>query len=96
MNLVSIMPDELKSPTMTAKWENTLMQIERGEVSAETFLSGIINMVKELIATTPAPSLKEKQRFSTSEKASDSIGNCPWCGSPVLDGKSSYYCSDRN
>lgn len=96
MNLVSIMPDELKSPAMTAKWENTLMQIERGEVSAETFLSGIINMVKELIATTPAPSLKEKQRFSTSEKASDSIGNCPWCGSPVLDGKSSYYCSDRN
>ncbi|MDD6617992.1 MAG: DNA topoisomerase 3 [Clostridiales bacterium] len=96
MNLVSIMPEELKSPAMTAKWENTLMQIERGEVSAEMFLSGIIIMVKELIAATPAPSLKEKQRFSTSEKASDFIGNCPWCGSPVLDGKSSYYCSDRN
>lgn len=96
MNLVSVMPESLKSPIMTAEWENTLMKIERGEVSDEAFLSGIIHMVNELVTTTSAPSLEKKQLFSTSTNLSDSIGTCPWCGSRVLDGKSSYYCSDRN
>lgn len=96
MNLVSVMPEPLKSPIMTAEWENTLMKIERGEVSDEAFLSGIIRMVNELVTTTSAPSPEKKQLFSTSTNSSDSIGTCPWCGSRVLDGKSSYYCSDRN
>ena len=96
MNLVSVMPEPLKSPIMTAEWENTLMKIERSEVSDEAFLSGIIHMINELVTTTSAPLPEKKQLFPTSTNSSDSIGTCPWCGSRVLDGKSSYYCSDRN
>lgn len=47
------MPENLKSPRMTAEWENTLMQIERGEVQAAAFLKGISNLVSKLVHVPP-------------------------------------------
>ena len=35
-NLVCVLPEQLTSPSMTAEWENTLMQIERGNADADT------------------------------------------------------------
>lgn len=93
IHLVSILPDKLKSPSLTAEWENALMKIEKGELIPETFMREIIQMVKNLIATTPSPTSEQLQLFSSSGK--DAIGTCPWCGSEVYDGKSSYYCSNR-
>ena len=88
IDLVSVMPENLKSPRMTAEWENTLMQIERGEVQVTTFLQGISDLVSELVHV-PAPAA----HFETSK---ESLGNCPWCGSPVYEGKASYRCSSRD
>ena len=34
-NLVCVLPEQITSPTMTAEWENTLMQIERGNADAD-------------------------------------------------------------
>lgn len=93
IHLVSILPDKLKSPSLTAEWENALMKIEKGELIPETFMREIIQMVKNLISTTPSPTSEQLQLFSSSGK--ESIGTCPWCGSEVYDGKSSYYCSNR-
>ena len=31
---------------MTAEWENTLMEIERGNADADAFLSGIVQMTE--------------------------------------------------
>lgn len=88
IDLVSVMPEKLKSPQMTAEWENTLMQIECGEVQAATFLQGISNLVLELVrVTTPAA------HFETGR---ESLGNCPWCGSPVYESKASYRCSSTD
>ena len=69
------------------------MKIEKGELIPETFMREIIQMVKNLISTTPSPTSEQLQLFSSSGK--ESIGTCPWCGSEVYDGKSSYYCSNR-
>lgn len=94
INLISVIPEHLKSPRMTAEWENTLMQIERGEVYDSTFLQGISELVSELICSHASLSTEEQKRFSSS-KEKESIGFCPRCQSPVYEGKSNYYCSNR-
>ena len=94
-NLISIVPVSFKSPSMTADWENALLQIEKGTLSADTFIAGITQMVRDLIASTPSPTAEQLRLFSSSAKTKDSVGVCPWCGSEVYDGKSSYYCSNK-
>ena len=91
-NLVCVLPEQITSPTMTAEWENTLMQIERGNADADKFLSGIVGMTSELVKAYPFLSDAEANRFDTGR---ESIGKCPRCGSPVYVGKGNYYCSNR-
>ena len=91
-NLVCVLPEQITSPTMTAEWENTLMQIERGNADADKFLSGIVGMTSELVKAYPFLSEAEANRFDTGR---ESIGKCPRCGSPVYVGKGNYYCSNK-
>lgn len=91
-NLVCVLPEQIISPSMTAEWENTLMQIERGNADADKFLSGIVGMTSELVKAYPFLSEAEANRFDTGR---ESIGNCPRCGSPVYVGKGNYYCSNK-
>ena len=93
INLISVMPETLKSPQMTAEWENTLMQIERGSVQDTEFLRGISELVQELVLSHTSVNQEAQRQFASSSK--ESIGSCPRCDSPVYDGKSSYYCSNR-
>ena len=39
-NLITVLPDNIKSPLLTAEWESRLKQVERGEISAEAFMEG--------------------------------------------------------
>ena len=41
MKLITILPDVVKSPKLTADWENELTLVSKGEVAAEQFMSGI-------------------------------------------------------
>ncbi len=93
LNLVSVLPEQVTSPVMTAEWENTLMQIERGEADADAFLNGIAAMTADLVKAYPALSDAEASRFETDK---ESIGKCPRCGSPVYVGKGKFYCSNRD
>ena len=92
LNLVCALPEQITSPVMTAEWENTLMQIERGNVDADAFLSGIAAMTSELVKAYPFLSDAEASRFDT---ARETVGKCPRCGSPVYVGKGNFYCSNR-
>ena len=91
-NLVCVLPEQITSPTMTAEWENTLMQIERGNADADKFLSSIVGMTSDLVKAYPFLSEAEANRFDTGR---ESIGKCPRCGSPVYVGKGNYYCSNK-
>lgn len=92
-NLVCILPEQITSPSMTAEWENTLMQIERGNADADKFLTGIVEMTSELVKAYPFLSDAEAKRFDSGR---ESIGKCPRCGSPVYVGKGNFYCSNRD
>ena len=91
-NLVCVLPEQITSPSMTAEWENTLMQIERGKADADKFLSGIVEMTSGLVKAYPFLSDTEANRFDFGR---ETIGKCPRCGSPVYVGKGNYYCSNR-
>ena len=93
INLIAVLPDAVTSPAMTAEWENTLMQIERGDADASDFLNGIIGMTADLVKAHPSVSSEEASRFQTER---ESIGTCPRCGSPVYVGKGRYYCGNRD
>jgi len=92
LNLVCVLPEQITSPAMTAEWENTLMQIERGNADADAFLSGIAAMTSELVKAYPFLSDAEASRFDT---ARETVGKCPRCGSLVYVGKGNFYCSNR-
>ena len=93
INLVAVLPEQITSPTMTAEWENALMQIERGKADADKFLAGIVDMTTSLIKAYPFLSDAEANRF---ESGKEIIGKCPRCGSPVYVGKGNYYCSSKS
>ncbi len=91
-NLVCVLPEQITSPSMTAEWENTLMQIERGNADAAKFLAGIVDMTASLVKAYPFLTDAEASRF---ESGKEVIGKCPRCGSPVYVGKGNFYCSSK-
>ena len=89
--LTAILPDALTSPLLTAEWENALLEIERGNADADSFMQDIQKMVQELVAAAPALTDADKARFKGEKKV---IGKCPRCGADVCEGRKNYYCTD--
>ena len=92
--LVSVLPDMLTSPQLTAEWENNLTQIAKGAADAGEFMQRIEAMARELVKENTAAD-KGKAAFTGGEEK-PSIGKCPRCGSPVYEGKKNFYCSNRD
>ena len=93
MNLVTILPEPLTSPMLTAEWEQRLTSIARGEADPGEFLDGICAMVKDTVSTYSHISEEGQKLFAPDKEV---IGNCPRCGKPVYEGKSNFACSDRS
>ena len=62
---------------MTAEWENTLMEIERGNADADAFLSGIVRMTGDLVKAYPFLSDAEAQRDRKSTRLNSSHSDRP-------------------
>ena len=89
-NLIRVMPDEVKSARLTADWENKLLEVEHGSLSADSFMNEINRFVTELVSKYG--SVDDSVSFGENQP---SIGNCPKCGKPVIKGKYGWYCSAR-
>ena len=92
MNLISVLPETLTSPLLTAEWENELSRIAKGEADADSFMKKIEALTKELIKNADA----EKVKAELFKQEKNVIGLCPRCKSPVYEGKKNYYCSNRD
>ncbi|MGN1480867.1 DNA topoisomerase 3 [Porcipelethomonas sp.] len=89
-NLIKVMPDEVKSAQLTADWENKLLEVERGNLSADSFMNEINNFVTGLVSKYG--SVDNSVSFGENQA---SIGNCPKCNKPIIKGKYGWYCSAR-
>ena len=92
INLVTVLPEPLTSPMMTAEWEQQLTAIARGEADPDTFTDGICDMVRELVKKYTGISEEGQKLFAPDKEI---IGCCPCCGKPVYEGKKNFACSDR-
>ncbi|HGM8715810.1 TPA: DNA topoisomerase 3 [Streptococcus pyogenes] len=92
MNLISVLPETLTSPFLTAEWENELSRIANGEAVADSFMQKIETLTKELIENINA----EKVKTGLFKEEKTIIGVCPRCQNPVYEGKQNYYCSNRD
>mgnify|MGYP000949821530 CR=1 FL=1 len=90
MSLVTVLPEQLQSPLLTAEWENRLKQVERGELEPDAFMDGIAGMLRELIQTyTP---VKGAEVLFPSGR--ESVGKCPRCGGNVTESKKGFFCEN--
>lgn len=95
-NLIAVLPDNIKSPILTAEWESMLKQVEHGELSATTFMDQIADMSRTLVKEHTAPEERFADLFPSSrETAQEAVGVCPRCGAPVYEGKKGFFCDNR-
>ena len=87
--LITVMPEEIQSPEMTADWETKLLQIERGEMEPETFMTEIKEMISSLVTTT------EAAKGANALMKNKIIGICPNCGKPVVEREKGWFCENR-
>ena len=87
-SLVTVLPEALRSPLLTAEWECRLEQIERGELDADSFISDIEHMVSGLVSDY-MPVAEASILFPTGREV---VGKCPRCGGVVSEAKSGYFC----
>lgn len=95
MKLITILPDVVKSPKMTADWENELTLVSKGEVAAEQFMSGIETMVSDLVKAYHSVSDEQKAMFGAGKSRQEVLGKCPKCGADVVKGKFGAYCTGK-
>lgn len=94
--MTALMPDYLKSVQMTADWENRLLRMEHGETTAEAFMKDIYALIDRiLVSCKDVPEEMRKRYTENNQEGKEKIGKCPMCGSTVLEGKSKYFCSNR-
>lgn len=92
VSLITVLPEQLQSPLLTAEWEYRLGEIERGELSKEDFMDGICAMLKELVGTYQVIKGTE-YLFSPPREV---VGRCPRCGGEVAEMQKGFFCQNES
>lgn len=91
--LLSLVPEDLKKPELTAQWEQKLMSIAKGRLKQQSFMGEIRNYTKELIREIQGSEGKFRH---------DNLTNtpCPVCGRKMLSVSNKQgkllVCQDRS
>lgn len=90
--LLELVPDDLKSPVLSAEWEQKLEQIAKGRLKKNTFILDIKQYTKEVVKDIKMSDSRFKHDNITGTK-------CPDCGKLMLEvnGKKGrmLVCQDR-
>ena len=89
--LVTVVPEQIQSPSMTADWEEKLLKMEHGEYDSDAFMGEISSMVSGLVKTYEA--VKGADVLMQPERKV--IGSCPACGSDVCETAKGWFCRDK-
>lgn len=89
--LITVLPEQLQSPQLTAEWEHRLKEIERGEIVPDSFMDGITAMLGELMQTyKPIPGAEVL--FPSGREI---VGKCPRCKADVTETPKGFFCENR-
>ena len=87
--LITVMPEEIQSPEMTADWETKLLRIERGEMDPKEFMTEINTMITALVKNIKAATGADvliKNKI---------VGVCPNCGANVVEREKGWFCDSK-
>ena len=91
-SLITVLPEQLRSPKLTAEWEQKLRMVENGELAADGFISEIGEMMFDLTANYKVVSGADVLFPS----GRDVIGRCPRCGSEVTESRKGFFCENHD
>ena len=92
VSLITVLPEQLQSPLLTAEWEYRLGEIERGELAPEDFMDGICAMLKELVGTYQV--IKGSEYLFAPPR--EVVGKCPRCGGEIAEMQKGFFCQDKS
>ena len=92
--LIQLVPRDLKSPLLTAKWEKDLEDISKGKLSSKEFINSMRDYSKDLVLEIK----KSSENFIHDNKTGN---KCPNCGKYLLEVKGKNgtvmnVCQDRS
>ena len=91
VSLITVLPEQLQSPLLTAEWEYRLGEIERGQLAPEDFMAGISAMLQELVRTYRM--IKGTEYLFTPSR--EVVGKCPRCGGDVAELQKGFFCQNE-
>ena len=89
--LITVMPEQIQSPSMTAEWEQKLLDVEKRTFHDTEFMDEIEEMITGLVRTYKVIEDAEVLMHPALEE----IGICPCCGSHVVERQKGYSCENR-
>jgi DNA topoisomerase-3 len=95
-NLIAVLPNALTSAKLTAEWEDKLLQVQRGELDADEFMTGIAAFIKAIVLSENKAKPECAALFPNEKKQDTlSLGSCPRCGAPVRESGKGFFCDNR-
>lgn len=101
IKLIAIVPEELKSPVTTGKWEKGLTRIATGEMEPEKFMSSIRRFVDYIVKGAQKNSgnvvfeREGKDKGKKFKPKGPVYGPCPLCKEgQIAENSKSFYCTN--
>ena len=89
-SLITVMPEQIQSASMTADWEQKLLRMERGDYESRDFMREITDMISGLVQNYEA--VKGAKTLMSDHKR---VGACPCCQADVLEKQKGWFCSNK-
>ncbi len=89
--LITVIPEYIQSASMTAEWEQKLLEVEKNTYDSEKFMEEIEEMINHLIETyeiIPDAEVLMHPVYAP-------IGKCPHCGGDILEKTKGFFCSNK-
>ncbi|MGM9916128.1 DNA topoisomerase 3 [Anaerotignum sp.] len=95
--LIEVVPNEMRSPQTTGKWEKGLSSIAKGNMTEERFMTSIRRYVQFLIQDAAsgrrADVIFPEEQIRGKKRKNNAFGKCPICGRDILENSKSFYCA---
>ena len=100
-SLITVLPEQLQSPQLTAEWEHCLSRIQKQDLDPREFMTGISGLVADLVENYQpvdgAEVLFPKKEYAGNRGTNcPAIGKCPRCGHPVVANSKGFFCENKD
>ncbi|MGL4791484.1 MAG: DNA topoisomerase III [Anaerotignaceae bacterium] len=95
LKIIDILPDQLKSPQTTGKWEKGLSSIAKGDMEDSRFMESINRFVHFLVDNAQNTTTNVVFESEKKPPAKGGLGKCPVCeDGRIFENSKSFFCSN--